>query len=745
MTGAGVADVANVWQKLRRRKVVQWGIAYVAAAWALLQGIDFLADAFHWPDAAKQIATLALLIGLPIVLVLAWYHGDRGEQHFKRTELALISVLVLAGGFLIWRYEPASDEAREMDASRLATPASPSTDPRPSIAVLPFENRSRVEDDAYFVDGIHDDILTQLSKVSALKVISRASVEQFRDTKLSSREIAEKLGVTRVLEGGVQRAGNRVRINVQLIDAGTEAHLWAERYDRELTVANLFEIQSEVADAISTALQATLTPAERLRMSARPTESLEAWEAYQRGRRQLEKRTTASLVEAERLFQQALDHDPEFALAYVGRASSVTLQLAWGALTASGRSEEQSMALADELTKRALALSPDLPEAITQAAGMADNRDDHSRSERLFQRAIALDPNYAIAHHWYGNLLVELGRHEEALRQYDLALELDPVSQIILWNSVDPLIHLERVGVALVRLRKIIEIDPAFPPPYMSVAGLSAFGYDRADIAIPWAEKAASLDPGNPTWATIVAVLYLRLGDDDSVNRWLKPALQHGDRPPWAHAVAAEFHLYRGDHVAFERHARTAGDVKLLADADLRRGDYAAARARYAEEFPELLARRVPEIDELGLALSAKDLACVLQHAGEAEHARMLLDRSAAYFRTAPRWDWFGYGIHLVAAHALRGDSAKALASLRDSTGGDLVRREDQPGWRYYRDFDPTLASIRGEREFKAAFARIEAEMAAQRARLEARPKDAPLEFEELEKLVAAGASADQT
>lgn len=122
----------------------------------------------------------------------------------------------------------------------------------------------------------------------------------------------------------------------------------------------------------------------------------------------------------------------------------------------------------------------------------------------------------------------------------------------------------------------------------------------------------------------------------------------------------------------------------------------------------------------------------------------MLLDRSAAWFRTARRWDWFGYGIHLVAVYALRGDSAKAVASLRDSTGGDLVFREYQPGWRYYRDFDPTLASIRGQREFKAAFARIEAEMAAQHARLAARPKDAPLEFEQIEKLVAAGGSADK-
>jgi TolB-like protein/Tfp pilus assembly protein PilF len=747
VANASVAGVAGIWQKLRRRKVVQWGFAYCAAAWGLLQGLEYATATFHWPEPIQQLATLALLIGLPIALVLAWYHGDRGEQHFQRAELALIALLTVAGGIVIWRYEPATEVASRVDAASPATASRASTDPRPSIAVLPFENRSRLEDDAYFVDGIHDDILTQLSKVSALRVISRTSVEQFRDTKLSSREIAEKLGVTRVLEGGVQRAGDRVRINVQLIDAGTEAHLWAERYDRELTVANLFEIQSELADAISTALQAALTPAERLRMSARPTGSLEAWEAYQRGRREIEKRTSASLVEAERLFQQAIDHDPEFALAYVGRASSVTLQEAWE-VTASGRSKEQSLALADELIKRALALSPDLPEAITQAAGMADNSDDHSRSERLFQRAIALDPNYAIAHHSYGRLLVELGRNEEALRQYDLALELDPVSPIILWHSVETLFALDRVGDALARLRKTLEIDPAFPQAYLTVGGIAAVDYGRLDIGIPWAEKAASLDPGSPVWATFVAGMYLRLGDDDSANRWLQPALQHGDRSARAHAVAAEFYLYRGDHAASEKHARTAeslsGDVKLLDDANLRRGDYAAARARYAERSPALLATKSPEIDELALALEAKDLACVLQHTGEEERARMLLERSAAYFRTS-RSDLDGYGIHLVAVHALRGDSVKALATLRDSTAGNLVRGGFHNfGWRYYRDFDPTLASIRGEPEFKAAFARIEAEMAAQRARLAVRPKDAPLEFEQVEKLVAAGPPANE-
>ncbi len=314
----------NLWSRLRRRKVVQWGIAYLAGAWALLQGIGFAADAFTWPSAIKQVALLLLLIGLPIVVVLAWYHGDRGEQRVSRSELAILTLLFLLGGGGLWLYGQ-----RSQPTTAVANSAKPpaTSDARPSIAVLPFENRSAKQDDAFFVDGIHDDILTQLSKVSALKVISRTSVEQFRDTKLPTKAIAEQLGVKSILEGGVQRAGDRVRINVQLIDAGTDAHLWAESYDRELTAANIFAIQSEVAAAIAGALKATLTAGEKARVNAVPTQNLEAWENYQLGRQRLAKRTSTGFTEAERYFRKAIELDPNFALAYSGLADSLAVSL----------------------------------------------------------------------------------------------------------------------------------------------------------------------------------------------------------------------------------------------------------------------------------------------------------------------------------------------------------------------------------------------------------------------------------
>ncbi|HET7204793.1 MAG TPA: hypothetical protein VFI92_15640, partial [Steroidobacteraceae bacterium] len=298
--------------RLRRRKVVQWGLAYTAGAWALVQGLSHAVATFHWSERIQQVGTLFLFFGLPIALVVAWYHGDRGEQRVTAAELTIILLLVLVGGGFLWQYGRPSGRTVIPGAARPA-PAT-TNDRRPSIAVLPFDNRSHESGDAFFVDGIHDDILTQLSKVSALKVISRTSVEQFRDTRLPTKDIAQQLGVTKILEGGVQRAGDRVRINVQLIDADTDAHLWAESYDRELTAANIFAIQSEVAAAIAEALKATLTLDERTRVGAVPTQSLAAWEAYQLGNQRMARRTSAGLAEAEKFFRAAIDLDPEFAL-----------------------------------------------------------------------------------------------------------------------------------------------------------------------------------------------------------------------------------------------------------------------------------------------------------------------------------------------------------------------------------------------------------------------------------------------
>ena len=719
-------DIASVWSALRRRKVVQWGLVYVAAAWGFLQGLEYVTETFQWPVQLRQIAFLALLIGLPVVLVLAWYHGDRGQQRVSTPELAILTLLLLLGGGAFWYYQRASEAGKEAvpAADTAQPPASPAvSDARPSVAVLPFENRSREADDAFFVDGIHDDILTQLTKVGALKVIARTSVEQFRDTKLTTREIGEKLGVTKVLEGGVQRAGDRVRINVQLIDAATDAHVWAENYDRELTAASIFAIQSEVAAAIAGALKAALTPGEQARIDAIPTQNLEAWQAYQLGKQRMAKRTSAALTEAEKYFRKATTLDAKFALAWAGLGDTLSLQTFY-----SGRPKDAGLGDAEKAVAKALELNPNLAEAWTAAGNIAGSRFQFDRAEQMLRRAIALNPNYATAHHWLSMTLNDLGRRDEALVAAERAVVLDPLSAII--NAVlgGARASVGRFDEALVAYRQAIEIDPAMAGAYFNIGELYAYAYGRLDMAVTWYERAATLDPGDPQIPAYVAQAHWDLGDDTEARSWLARALAMGEESSWTNGTAALLYITYGDEALARKYARRAaeldpGNMSMIRDHDLRKGDYATARARYAKAFPELVAKELPRLTH-SAAIAAIELALVLQHTGEGEHAKALLDRSEAYLRTIPRMGYAGYGIADVMIHALRGDTSTALAKLREAEQAGW-----RTSWRYYRDFDPNLASIRNEPEFKAVFADIERDMAQQRAALAARPKDAPLEL----------------
>ena len=728
MTDTGIErGNRTFWSRLRRRKVVQWGLAYVAACFALLQGIGFLADAFYWPDVTKQIATLVLLVGLPMALVLAWYHGDRGQQRVTRSELVVLTLLLLSGCGLLWLYAQRG-VLDGVEAERVQrAPASTAADSRPSIAVLPFDNRSREADDAFFVDGIHDDILTQLTKVGSLKVIARTSVEQFRDSKLTTREIGERLGVSKILEGGVQRAGDRVRVSVQLIDAATDSHIWADNYDRELSAGNIFAIQSEVAAAIAVALKATLTASERARIETIPTRNLEAWQAYQLGRQHLAKRNSADLARAEQFLRAAIGLDPAFALAYVSLAEILPLEAQY-----SGASKESTLLDAEQLVAKALELDPALAEAWASSGLIALYREQYERSESLLRRAIELNPNYAPARQWYGSTLVALGRLEEALAQLQRAAELDPLSAVIKVNLGGTLTDVGRFRDAEAAYRSAILLEGSMPSAYWLLSNLNAYAFARFVEAVPLAEKAMQLDPGSPLAAFPLARLYFDLDDDSKVLETLANGAERWPDAPLIQLQLALLDLMRRDVVGAVGHAERAFEMKaqlhlplaILRNADMQKGREQAALARYKQAHPELFVPKSPSVD-LANYRAAIDLALVLQERGDSEAANLLLDGAARVIRTIPRLGVAGYWISDVMIHALRGQKTEALAALRDADK-DGWRG---PFWRYYRDIEPNLALIRNEAEFKEIFADIERYIAHQRTLLGERPKDAPLEL----------------
>jgi TolB-like protein len=721
-TASGLAE-ASIWARLRRRKVVQWGLIYAAAAWTLAQGSAYLVDTFELPRRWQQAAALVLIAGLPIALTIAWFHGDRGQQHVGRVEAAMLAACVVAAGLLLWRYPYSANEKAFVGAPSPPAERVASDDARPSIAVLPFANRSDRREDEFFAGGIQDDILTQLAKIRAMRVISRTSVGKFHATTLSTREIGAQLGVNKVLEGGVQRAGGRVRVTVQLIDVASDAHLWAETYDRELSAENIFAIQSEIAEAVARALKAALTPEERAHTQQVPTHDLQAWEAYQIGRLRQANRGTKELKEAEGFLQRAIDLDPEFAAAHAALAENLILQVEMGAVE-EGPATERARILVD----RALRIDPQLAEAVTTQAGLAELNGDRTIAEEKYLRAIELNPNYARAPHWYSTMLSAQGRVEDALRYAEHAARLDPLSAVLQINVGGARETAGQFDAALDAFRKAVDIDPAMANARFNLGSLYAFGFGRIDQGLPWIEQAVRLDPSSIRFRNYLQFLRMQLGGSQLAlaNREIAQAVRQ--KQPGADVLQLVQHFNSGSFaevrdVAAQMLAEwPRGGLALVAlrNMYLQEGKLAEARDLYLNAYPEFAATGPLTVDADSYH-PAIDCATVLSKLGGA-HAKVerLLRAVDVYLSHTPRMGIDGRHATGAVVLAIRGRNAEALAELRE-----LDREGYFYAWRYFRDYEPAFDTIRRDREFKAVFARVERRMAEQLARIESRAREA--------------------
>jgi TolB-like protein/Tfp pilus assembly protein PilF len=382
-----------------------------------------------------------------------------------------------------------------------------------SIAVLPFENLSHDPDNAYFADGIQEEILARLARIADLKVISRTSTQHYKSSPDNLPQIAKRLGVANILEGSVQKSADKVRVNVELIRAATDAHLWADTFDRKLT--DVFAIESEVARTIAGTLQAKLTGAEQNAIAARPTENTEAYQLYLKGRYFWNKRTGENLKKAADYFNQAIAADPKYALAYVGLADAYALMPIYGPVRPRDCSPKAKAAAA-----KALELDDGLAEAHTSLAQVLFYDLDFSQATKEFQRAIELNPNYASAHQWFGsNLLSALGRFDEAIAETRRALELDPLSLIINAEIGRSYIYARRFDEAIDQLRKTIELDGNFYTAHWDLGeALEAKGL--IDPAIEEYKKVREIT-GNPQIAGFLGHAYAVRGQRDEALKML--------------------------------------------------------------------------------------------------------------------------------------------------------------------------------------------------------------------------------
>jgi TolB-like protein/Tfp pilus assembly protein PilF len=445
--------------ELKRRNVYKVAIAYAVVGWLLTQVATQVFPFFDIPNWGIRLVVLIIVIGFPIALIIAWAF-ELTPEGLKRTEAAdatptgrsvhrawiyvvIVAAALSLGVFFVGRYTGTN---RGMTNSL----------PEKSLAVLPFANLSGNPENAYFAAGIQDEIITRLAKITQLRVISCTSTQRFKSAPDDLPAIARQLGVANILEGSVQRTGDEVRVNVQLIKAENDAHLWADTFDRRLT--DIFKIESEVAGKIAETLQAKLTGSEVNAISAQPTSDLEAHQLYLQGRYLWNRRTAENLKKALIYFEQAAHKDPNYALAYVGIADTCGLFPVYGAGT-----PQEYLPKAKAAAEKALALDDSLAEAHASMGLVYYSYFKGAESVTEFESAIELNPNYATAHHWYGRLtLVMIGQLDRAMTEAKRAYELDPISPIIHADLGGVSLAAKRYDEAIEGLRATLEIDPGF-------------------------------------------------------------------------------------------------------------------------------------------------------------------------------------------------------------------------------------------------------------------------------------------
>jgi len=436
----------SFFNELKRRNVFKVGVAYAVASWLLLQIVDLVLENIHAPDWIMQVFMLAMAVGFPIAIIIAWAfevtpdgvklerNVDRSQsiatqtgQHLNR---GIIMILVVAVVFLMterFRGDVAS-EPEDVSSSASSEELSTSVDEpsNVSIAVLPFRDMSSAQDQAYFGEGIAEELLNALVKVDGLDVASRTSAFSIVDENLDIPAIAAKLGVAHILEGSIRTSGQKVRVTAQLIEVSNDVHLWSETYDGSLD--DIFKIQDEITAKIIAAMEIQLGGKTIVATSTELTDNPEAYQMYLQGRHLWRQRSIDSLKKAIRLFEQAVQLDPNFQRAWSNLAVAyLNLPSYDGSVDSKAFTN-----LAEDAANQALEINPNNSEALAVMADIAFDTCENVTGTRLLEKAIAANPTDPTAHHWYAIRLGEYGKMKKALEEIQTATRIDPLISAVI-------------------------------------------------------------------------------------------------------------------------------------------------------------------------------------------------------------------------------------------------------------------------------------------------------------------------
>ena len=723
------------FNQLSRRKVFRAGAAYAVVAWLLVQVADTVLPAFGGSDEAMRIIILALLVGFPITLIFAWLYdfrngalertgdsADSPSRGARTIDLAIIASMVVGVvGYVLWhnQSDPTTGTTTSVADSVTSSPAAPAIDSTPSIAVLPFRNNSDDPANEIFADGLAEDVLIRLAKIKDLRVAGRNSSFRYRDDNLDIGQIGSALNVGTLLEGSVRAYEGTIKVGVSLVRAADASVLWSESYTREMT--NVFVIQEEIAREVANRLKAELigTP----EVASRPTESLDAYRLYLRGRKEWHKRTSSANARAVDLFQRAIALDPNYAHAWSGLADAYNFSSSYG-------NEESAEALnkSREAAEKALALDPTLPEAHASLGLVESDAANWAKAAGHFRRAIELNPNFANAHMWYGRVLSWIDL-PAATEQRRIAAELEPLSPIALQLYGDMLYVSGEVDAARRQYLKIVDFAPEYPLVYFELAKLSLLDYDYAG-AIRQLRKANELDPGRAVTLVSLAQIHALVGDYTSAYEWMEKAKAIG--PDQLAVINMELALLQitEDYDAMEAliDAKLSDDVNLFSAKVFRSAiafqneDYAASAKWIRDIFVRFSGNsELPPGSEARYPINDESMQGILYlsnsyvRSGQTEVGELLAQRLLEYVQ-GRQADGFS------SAELLFAQAGAHIALAQHDEALDVIRLLADNGYAGYTQLetDNMFKPIRGELEFKVSVDDVKNNAAAQLALINA-------------------------
>ncbi|MGB5332039.1 MAG: tetratricopeptide repeat protein [Woeseiaceae bacterium] len=686
--------------------------AYALVSWILIEAGSVLLPTFGVPDGVFKYYVIAVVVGFVIALIVSWVFEitpdgvkleidvDRASYKPKprdRMNRVIIGLLVVALGISI----TFNVTGIRSDRDRLVESSS-----RESIAVLPFSSRSTDAENKYFADGIHDDILTRLADVESLRVISRTSVNEYRNTTKNVRQIGRELGVATIVEGAVQRAGDQVRINVQLIDAVTDEHIWAATFDEALTIENLFEIQSEISARIASSLRAALTPADELRLAAIPTDSIEAYAEYVKGRGNLSARTFSSLQEARAQFERAIELDPDYAQAHAALAQSVLVLFS----NHKAISQPEAFAVAAAAVEEALSIDPQLAEAYAARGLLQLMQWESTRTgagnidaAASFRTALALSPSQADAYVWFASLRESEGEIDAAVELLTNALKIDPLSRIPYLNLPSFYASRGQNAETTTMLLKATAIFPDWSLPYGYLSNhLQKLG--RLDEAVAWGLREMVLSEDPMAGGTLIGI-YQEFGDDAAITDFVQSFPSNHPFYPigksYWHYVTRD---YEGALAELENlDDPTAYPVDFLAGlmvgAAIMTGEFDRAYNYLIRGHPSLAGDTNVMINRKNV-YAAVLLAFIEQKRNRPKRAKELLDRAQPVVTELPRLGMAGHGIKDVHVLVMQGRPDAAIEALIEAVNEGFVSSQAFDVWSF--DQDPIIEPLRSDPRFSA-------------------------------------------